>query len=52
VVELKFSPPFWLHLILWPPILLVLTIFSLRASKGVLLALEYRHAAREGRIAE
>ena len=52
VVELKFSPPFWVHIILWPPILLVLTILSLRASKGVLLALEFRHAAREGRIAE
>ena len=50
VVELRFSPPFWVHMILWPPILLVLTILSLRASKGVLLALEFRHAAREGRI--
>ena len=52
LVELKFSPPFWVHIILWPPTLLVLTIVSLRASKGVLLALEFRHAAREGRIAE
>ena len=52
IVELKFSPPFWLHIILWPPIVLVLTIFSLRASKGMLLALEFSHAAREGRIVE
>ena len=50
IVELKFSPPFWLHIVLWPPIVLVLTVLSLRASKGVLLALEYRHAAHEGRI--
>ena len=50
VVELKFSPPFWVHLVLWPPIVLAMTIVSLRASKGVLLALEYAHAAREGRI--
>ena len=50
IVELKFSPPFWLHIILWPPIVLVLTVLSLRASKGILLALEYRHAAHEGRI--
>lgn len=52
IVELKFSPPFWLHILLWPPIVLVLTILSLRASKGVLLALEYSHAAREGRIVQ
>jgi len=49
-VELKFSPPFWVHLVLWPPIVLAMTIVSLRASKGILLALEYAHAAREGRI--
>jgi len=50
VVELTFSPPFWLHILLWPPVVLVLTILSLRVSKGILLALEYAHAAREGRI--
>ena len=50
VVELTFSPPFWVHLLLWPPITLGLILGSLRASKGVLLVLEYRNAAREGRI--
>jgi uncharacterized protein (DUF983 family) len=50
VVELSFSPPFWVHILLWPPIVLALTIVALRVSKGVLLALEYAHAAREGRI--
>jgi uncharacterized protein (DUF983 family) len=49
-VELSLSPPFWLHLLLWPPIALVLILFALRLAKGVLLALEYRNAAREGRI--
>jgi uncharacterized protein (DUF983 family) len=51
-VELIFTPPFWLHLILWPPITLALLLGSLRASKGVLLALEFRNAAREGRISK
>jgi uncharacterized protein (DUF983 family) len=51
-VELVFSPPFWVHIILWPPITLALIIGSLRACKGVLLALEYRNAAHEGRIVE
>ncbi|WP_442679632.1 DUF983 domain-containing protein [Sphingomonas sp. ASY06-1R] len=50
MVELTFSPPFWVHLLLWPPITLALIVASLRASKGVLLVLEYRNAAREGRI--
>jgi uncharacterized protein (DUF983 family) len=49
-VELSLSPPFWLHLLLWPPFALVLILLALREAKGVLLALEYHNAAREGRI--
>jgi len=48
--ELAFSPPFWVHLLLWPPITLAAVIFSLRLGKAVLLGLEYEHRAREGRI--
>jgi uncharacterized protein (DUF983 family) len=49
-VELAFSPPFWVHILLWVPLTTTLTIGLLRLSKGLLLALEYRHRAREGRI--
>ena len=49
-VELIFSPPWWVHALLWPPISLALILGSLRAAKGALVALEYRNAAREGRI--
>jgi uncharacterized protein (DUF983 family) len=51
-VELKFSPPWWVHVLLWVPLTTAVVIFSLRAAKALLLALEYRHRAREGRIAE
>jgi len=51
-VELVFSPPFWVHALLWPPITLALILGSLRATKGILLALEYRNAAHEGRISK
>jgi uncharacterized protein (DUF983 family) len=50
-VELRFSPPFWVHVLLWLPLTTVAVIGSLRIAKGLLLALEYRHRAREGRIA-
>lgn len=50
-VELKFSPPVWLHLLLWLPLTLILTVVLLRVAKALLLALEYKNAAREGRIA-
>ena len=49
-VELAFSPPFWVHILLWVPLAAVLTIGLLRLGKGLLLALEYQRSAREGRL--
>jgi uncharacterized protein (DUF983 family) len=49
VVDGAFSPPWWVHLI-WVPIATGLTIGGLRLSKAWLLAQEYCHRAREGRI--
>ncbi len=51
-VDLKFNPPWWVHVLLWVPLTTAAVILSLRAAKALLLALEYRHRAREGRIAE
>lgn len=51
-LELSASPPWWVHVLLWVPLAAILTIGLLRLSKGLLLALEYRHRAREGRIAD
>ena len=50
VVQVKASPPWWVHVLLWVPLTAILTIGLLRIGKGLLLALEYRHRAREGRI--
>jgi len=51
VVDGEFSPPWWVHLV-WVPVAAALTIGGLRLSKGWLVAQEYKHRAREGRIAE
>ena len=51
IVDCAFSPPWWVHLV-WVPVATALTIGGLRLSKALLLAQEYRHRAREGRIAE
>lgn len=50
LVELRWSPPLIVHLVLWLPLTLLLTVGLLRVAKGLLLALEYKNAAREGRI--
>ena len=49
VVDLSYSPPWWVHLV-WLPIGLILTLGGLRFAKAWLVAQEYRHRAREGRI--
>lgn len=51
-LEFSLSPPFWVHLLVWPPVTLAMVVGSLRVAKGLLLALEYRNRAHEGRIAE
>ena len=51
LVDAAFSPRWWVHLV-WIPVAAGLTIGGLRISKGWLLAQEYKHRAREGRIAK
>ena len=51
VVDGAYSPPWWVHLV-WIPVAAALTVGGLRLSKAWLLAQEYRHRAREGRIAK
>ena len=50
-LELAAEPPYWVHILIWVPLTAALVIGSLRVAKGLLLTLEYRHRAREGRIA-
>lgn len=51
-VELSFEPPWWVHVLLWTPLVIVGSIASLRVTKAMLLALEFRNKAAEGRLDE
>jgi uncharacterized protein (DUF983 family) len=50
VVEVKYQPPYWLHAILWIPLILILSFAMLRFVKSLLLVLQYKHRAGEGRL--
>jgi uncharacterized protein (DUF983 family) len=50
IVEFLYQPPFWLHALLWGPLILLVTLGPLRPFKGVLIALQYHHDAAEGRL--
>ena len=43
LVEIRFSPPIWLHLLLWVPLILIGAVAMLRPLKAGLIALQYRH---------
>ena len=50
VTELTWQPPIWLHLVLWLPLTVILCLATLRPLKGVMIAQQYTHSAREGRL--
>src|ERR1044072_47051 len=50
IVEVAYQPPFWLHAVLWGPLILIVTLVPLRIIKGLLIVLQYHHAAAEGRL--
>ncbi|MBL8569211.1 MAG: DUF983 domain-containing protein [Phreatobacter sp.] len=50
VVEVKYQPPFWLHAVIFGPLVLIVCLGMLRPLKGLMIALQYRHNAREGRL--
>lgn len=49
-VEATWQPPLWVHALLWIPAIMLVTLGLLRPFKGVLIALQYRHKAAEGKL--
>ena len=49
-VEFTYQPPYWVHAVLWIPTIAILTLGLLRLAKSLLLVLQYKHKAGEGRL--
>ncbi|SHL46043.1 DUF983 domain-containing protein [Roseibium suaedae] len=49
-VELTYQPPIWVHMLLWLPLTVILGAGIMRPLKGLLIALQYRHNAEEGKL--
>jgi len=52
IVEVMYQPPFWLHAVLWIPLILLTTLGPLRPMKSLLVALQFHHKAQEGRLTD
>lgn len=50
IVEVKYQPPYWVHAVLWIPLILITTLLPLRAMKALLISLQFHHKAAEGRL--
>jgi uncharacterized protein (DUF983 family) len=48
--EFAYSPPIWLHLVMWTDLSIVMSLVLVRPLKGVLVNLQYHHKAEEGRF--
>jgi uncharacterized protein (DUF983 family) len=49
-VEFTFGPPGWVHVFLWPPLILAIGLPVLRMLKGVLINLTWHHDAASGTL--
>jgi uncharacterized protein (DUF983 family) len=50
VLQVRFEPPFWVHLVTTLPLILATCILPLRPLKGWLVCSQYFFKAREGRL--
>lgn len=50
ITEVLYQPPYWVHAVLWLPLIFILTLGPLRPMKGLMIALQFHHKAAEGRV--
>jgi len=50
VVEVKYSPPYWVHALIWLPLIAILVLGGLHFVKATLMVLQYKNRAGEGRL--
>lgn len=52
MIEALWEPPIWVHLLATAPFALIVCLGMLRPLKGVMVALQYRNKAEQGRLSE
>jgi uncharacterized protein (DUF983 family) len=45
LVEFRLEPPFWVHLVLWPLVLIPGSVVTMRLAKAALVWAQWRHRA-------
>jgi uncharacterized protein (DUF983 family) len=50
IVDMRYSPAWWVHALLWPPVVIGLCLGLLRPLKGLLIAAQFANKAEQGRL--
>ena len=50
LIDAAYEPPIWLLMLILLPLILVLCLGLLRPTKGLMVALQYRNKAEQGRL--
>lgn len=45
LVYALFEPPIWVHMVLWPVVIIGLSLWLLRPAKAIMVALQFKHRA-------
>ncbi|MGI9352619.1 MAG: DUF983 domain-containing protein [Rhizobiaceae bacterium] len=51
-LQTALEPPLWVHMALWIPVVTILSVWALRITKGIMIALQYQTMAQEGELGE
>jgi uncharacterized protein (DUF983 family) len=51
-VEVRFHPPYWVHAVIWVPTITVVLLGLVRLLKALMIGLQFKFKAREGRISD
>ena len=49
ITEVAFRPPVWVEIVVWLPLMAILTLLALRPFKSVMLSLQFHNRASEAR---
>ncbi|WP_348623845.1 DUF983 domain-containing protein [Hyphomicrobium sp. 802] len=52
IAEFKFGVPWWVHVLLWGILTPLLAVLLLRFLKALLIALQFKNKAEEGRLSK
>jgi uncharacterized protein (DUF983 family) len=50
ILDIAYEPPLWVHMVVSLPLAVLVCLAVLRPTKGVLVALQYKHKAEQGRL--